>query len=287
MDKKRTQRILGILVIIALVIILFPLLFGKSDEPTQTTTVAAPLFPDQQQATPAPAVANTNDINNDTNNSISNEQRASRTEVNAAPSTDEPAATPAPANHPNTTATPSPISDTQGENSAEVSPAIALELNNRATPDVAVLKTATQDDIVSIDTDKTNATNAPDSVIPAVNQKAIKSISLTKSKKEMSAKVKSSLMASRENLVKLNSKAWAVQMGSFKNKENARVLADRLRAAGFKAFTKDIKSAKGSLQTRVYIGPEFKQASAVQLNADVQHTLNMQGIVIAYKPLAL
>src|SRR5436190_21697270 len=50
MDKRKTQRILGILVIIALVIILFPLLFSKNEIST-TASITAPVFPDKLNTT--------------------------------------------------------------------------------------------------------------------------------------------------------------------------------------------------------------------------------------------
>lgn len=266
MDTKRTQRILGILVIIALVLILFPLMFGKNDAHTQITTTAEPPFPEQQQPTSATVA----ESNQEANNSLP-----------ADPSEPNPTATVKP--NKSNTATSAPISDIQTQNDAEISPAIALEVNNKVTPEVQALKTAKPDETISIDSE--NRVSIEEPVIPVVNQKAIKSISL--SKKQVTAKAKALSASNHENLVNLNSKAWAVQMGSFKNKENARVLADRLRSAGFKAFTKEVKSAKGSTQVRVYIGPEFKQASAIKLSADIEKVMNMQGVVIAYKPLAL
>lgn len=80
--------------------------------------------------------------------------------------------------------------------------------------------------------------------------------------------------------------AWAIQMGNFKVKKNALQLVSKLHAAGYKAFTRDIKIAKGIYTTRVYIGPEMKQASAIKLSKKIYQAFNMQGIVINYKPFA-
>jgi cell division septation protein DedD len=91
----------------------------------------------------------------------------------------------------------------------------------------------------------------------------------------------------RSELEKLKSIAWVVQMGTFKDKNNARRLADKLRNAGYKAFTKEITSVKGNVSTRVYIGPEFKEASALQLSNKVEKEMKMQGIVITIKPLEI
>jgi cell division septation protein DedD len=270
MDKKRTQRILGILIIFALVIILFPLLFGKNEAPPQVASVtAAPPFPDPQQCPPATTAAESNN-NIQPVNSV--EPMTEKTE----PVIQSPIA----ANISEATAT---IDDQQS--SPVVSPAIALDMNgDKSTQAVQAFNTAREQPEIA---EPVKAKSVQQAVIPVVNQKAIKSITLTKTKKQLNARVKSSLAANHESLVKLSSKAWAIQIGSFKSKANAKTLANRLRAAGFKAFTRDIRSPSGMQQTRVYIGPEIKQASAIQLNADLQQAMNIQGIIIPYEALAL
>lgn len=84
------------------------------------------------------------------------------------------------------------------------------------------------------------------------------------------------------SLAQLKQTSWVVQMGSFHNKANAKRLANTLRAKGFKAFTRQIKAS-----TRVYVGPEFKQASAASLANKIEQTINMHGIVVTYHPLEL
>jgi len=119
-----------------------------------------------------------------------------------------------------------------------------------------------------------------------VQNKVKKHRIITTERKSSATKVKP-VNLSNEQIAKLTSTAWAVQMGNFKNKDNARRLADKLRTAGYKAFMKEIKSAKGNITTRVYIGPEFKHASAVTLSNKVQQDIKMEGIVVTIKPLEL
>lgn len=78
-----------------------------------------------------------------------------------------------------------------------------------------------------------------------------------------------------------------MQLGSFKNKENARRLADKLRTAGYKAFMHEVTSPKGTVQTRVYIGPEYQFTSATKLTMSLGQKMNLHGIVVSYKPLEL
>ena len=54
---------------------------------------------------------------------------------------------------------------------------------------------------------------------------------------------------------------WAVQLGSFSNKENAEKLAADLRKQGYAAFLSQLTTEKGLLH-RVRIGPQKDRASA-------------------------
>ncbi len=54
---------------------------------------------------------------------------------------------------------------------------------------------------------------------------------------------------------------WAVQLGSFSNKENAEKLAADLRKQGYAAFLSQLKTSSGQLH-RVRIGPQKDRESA-------------------------
>jgi len=81
--------------------------------------------------------------------------------------------------------------------------------------------------------------------------------------------------------------AWAIQMGNFHNHGNAIRLANRLRTAGYNAFTRQVVSKTGTVSTRVYVGPEAVQASARKLSADIRAQLSLDGMVVPFEPLAL
>ncbi len=59
---------------------------------------------------------------------------------------------------------------------------------------------------------------------------------------------------------------WAVQLGSFSNKENADKLAADLRKQGYAAFLSQLKTSSGQLQ-RVRIGPQKDRESAEAMAA--------------------
>ena len=61
---------------------------------------------------------------------------------------------------------------------------------------------------------------------------------------------------------------WAVQLGSFSNKENAERLAADLRKQGYAAFLSQLQTKEGALQ-RVRIGPQKDRESAEAVAAQL------------------
>lgn len=71
---------------------------------------------------------------------------------------------------------------------------------------------------------------------------------------------------------------FAVQVGAFSDAAEAGALRERLRAAGFSAFTESVNTDKGTL-TRVRAGPVIDRAAADQLKAQIQAKTGVDGIV--------
>jgi cell division septation protein DedD len=71
---------------------------------------------------------------------------------------------------------------------------------------------------------------------------------------------------------------FAVQLAAYSKTGDATALRDRLRAAGFSAFTESVGTDKGTL-TRVRVGPVANRADAEQLQAQVKAKLGLDGIV--------
>lgn len=71
---------------------------------------------------------------------------------------------------------------------------------------------------------------------------------------------------------------FAVQLGAFGNAADAGAMRERLRAAGFSAFTEAVGTDKGPL-TRVRVGPVLSRADAEQLKAQVKSKTGIDGIV--------
>lgn len=74
--------------------------------------------------------------------------------------------------------------------------------------------------------------------------------------------------------------AWVVQAGVFGNEVNAKGLAVKLKASGFKAFTK--RTPEG---TRVFIGPELDRAKAQAMLPRVQQITQVRPMVVPFDPV--
>lgn len=71
---------------------------------------------------------------------------------------------------------------------------------------------------------------------------------------------------------------WVVQVGSFRNPDNAQALRKRLRAAGYPVLE---APATGGLY-RVQVGPEPKRDHAEALRVKLQAKENIRGVVLDY-----
>lgn len=247
MDQKRTQRIMGIIIVIALVIVLFPLLFSKNESTPTIATIKTPPFPEP---------------------------------VTTASTSSDTLAVPEVAK--DNTLAPETKADTQVHEPESVKMEQTTQLQSaptNATNDVAVPGQADAE-LPPPPVLTSEETLLPEKALSPHETKSIKRAVLIQTQK------KSSHKNHLANPLTYNKAAWVVQMGSFKDKNNARRLTDRLRAAGFAAFTREVEAKKGT-QMRVYVGPEFKQFAAVKLSSKIEHEMNLHGIVIPYNPLRL
>ncbi|MCK7593835.1 SPOR domain-containing protein [Pseudomarimonas salicorniae] len=74
---------------------------------------------------------------------------------------------------------------------------------------------------------------------------------------------------------------FAVQLGAFKDESEASALRDRLRKAGFTAYTERASTDAGSLW-RVRAGPELQRDRAEQVRNRIKEALKLDGIVVRH-----
>lgn len=78
--------------------------------------------------------------------------------------------------------------------------------------------------------------------------------------------------------------AWVVQIASLTNSKRALELKGKLKKRGFSAFVEEI-TRDGKRFYRVRVGPELKQAEAVQLQRKITKKMKLDGKVMRYQPL--
>lgn len=86
---------------------------------------------------------------------------------------------------------------------------------------------------------------------------------------------------SRTGAASGDSKAWAVQVGSFSKQSNALGLRDKLRKQGYSVFVEKVSTGNGDIY-RVRVGPEVRRSKAEELQKDLQARLKLDGLVVAH-----
>ena len=81
----------------------------------------------------------------------------------------------------------------------------------------------------------------------------------------------------------VNKEAWVIQLGSFRHKANVNELLAKLKKNGYTAFTKPIKTQKGTL-IKVFVGPELIKSSLIKKLPALKKLTNVQGRVAQFYP---
>ncbi|MCH8551364.1 MAG: SPOR domain-containing protein [Natronospirillum sp.] len=78
--------------------------------------------------------------------------------------------------------------------------------------------------------------------------------------------------------------AWSVQMGSFRDATNARRLLERLREAGYEAYTKESLLSDGSTLTQVMVGPDTDYSAVQARKDDLSEEFDTPALVVRFQP---
>ena len=99
---------------------------------------------------------------------------------------------------------------------------------------------------------------------------------------QQSTRIEANQVKSLPEKAKLD-KAWVIQLGSFRHKNNVDELLVKLKAAGYTTFTKPIKTKSGTL-TKVFVGPELIKSSLEKKLPALKRLTNVQGKIAQFKP---
>lgn len=260
MDNKTKHRILGILVVAALIVILLPFFQSKRDLSTDAAIAKAPPFPDQSVQVTADVPSSPTPVVND--HSVNEEVKQQPDDTIKA-------------THPVDTTTAVPPIVNPAVDKKPLTPSSDNKQNSDTAP-ASLLRNENTSDVAA-----NNATTKTAEKIPTVRKKVT-------AKKTIATIKHSCVQAPLDNngLFKLQEAAWVIQIGTFKNKANALRVVNHLRANGYSAFIQQMSTVFGS-DTRVFVGPENKQSSARDLAQKIENEMHLHGIVISYKPLEL
>jgi DedD protein len=81
-----------------------------------------------------------------------------------------------------------------------------------------------------------------------------------------------------------SAKAWVIQLGSFKQKENAEALMEKLKAGGFITFSKPVETRAGIL-SKVFVGPEIEKSILESKQPDLKSLTGLDGKITPYDPI--
>ncbi len=75
--------------------------------------------------------------------------------------------------------------------------------------------------------------------------------------------------------------AYVIQLGSFSHAANVKALQAKLKAKGFKTFTKPIKTPNGTL-TKVFVGPSLDKGELTKKLPELKALTKLNGKVTQY-----
>jgi DedD protein len=79
----------------------------------------------------------------------------------------------------------------------------------------------------------------------------------------------------------LASAGWVVQLGSFRHQKNVKELLNLLDKAGYRAFSRPVKTNSGTL-TKVFVGPDLQKSNLENALSHLKELTKLQGRVTPF-----
>lgn len=79
----------------------------------------------------------------------------------------------------------------------------------------------------------------------------------------------------------LSSAGWVVQLGSFRHQKNVQELLNLLEKAGYRAFSRPVKTNSGTL-TKVFVGPDLQKSNLEEALSHLKELTKLQGRVTPF-----
>ncbi len=87
---------------------------------------------------------------------------------------------------------------------------------------------------------------------------------------------------SESNEIDIKDAGWVVQLGSFQHQKNVRELMKTLNDAGYRAYTRPVKTTVGEL-TKVFVGPELDREKLELALPHLQKITKLKGKITAFE----
>ncbi len=75
---------------------------------------------------------------------------------------------------------------------------------------------------------------------------------------------------------------WSLQLGSFRNEENAVGRRASLREAGYRSYILHNKTNDGEMY-KVFVGPMLERADVLKLGEEISEAMQINGVVVRYR----
>lgn len=75
---------------------------------------------------------------------------------------------------------------------------------------------------------------------------------------------------------------WVIQLGSFRHAQNVKQLAQKLEKAGYRTFSRPIKTSSGRL-TKVFVGPDLNKQKLESAIPHLKELTGLKGRVTEFK----
>lgn len=89
------------------------------------------------------------------------------------------------------------------------------------------------------------------------------------------------VVSSTPNNSLLEEAGWVVQLGVFRHQKNVRELLSQLRDAGYRAFSRPVKTSSGEL-TKVFVGPDLEKESLEKALPHLRSLTKLQGRITPF-----
>lgn len=78
-------------------------------------------------------------------------------------------------------------------------------------------------------------------------------------------------------------KAWVIQVASYRFEAHANELRNKLKADGYKAYTREVQMDTGNM-VRLYVGPKLDKNRALKALQDIEEKHKVKGLLLRFEP---